>query len=321
MTRLLLRQSPSLSLFVLLFACNLVAEDADFSGHWVLRLGQRPLMVATLSRSAGAAGPFSGSLSRPDHFSSTGTFFSRIKGPVVRYGITQSAVKGECLGFTAQNPADKNDKDDYLLCPAGAGQGTLGYDNPAIEPWPVTREKEPAVVASDWENRTYFLDDGAASNPEMQRILDADQKDRTSENADWNVVVKSDEARRTATRQLIADNKLRTGQDYEQAAIVFQHGDKPDDYLFAHTLAMIAVARGQAAAMWIGAATLDRYLQSMHQPQIYGTQFLTPQNQPVTQEPYNRTLISDAMRLSVAVPSQAAQEKQRKMFEAEASQR
>jgi hypothetical protein len=58
-----------------------------------------------------------------------------------------------------------------------------------------------------------------------------------------------------------------------------------------------------------------------HQPQIYGTQFFTPQNGPVTQEPYNRNLVSDALRRQLGVPSQAVQDEQRKQYEKERSNR
>jgi hypothetical protein len=153
----------------------------------------------------------------------------------------------------------------------------------------------------------------------MQQIFEQDQKDRQAGvgKIDWGVVDKADAARREATRKLLADGKLHTGEDFERAAFVFQHGDTPDDYLLAHTLAMVAVARGQGGALWIEAATLDRYLNSIHQLQIYGTQFYFKPDEPTTQEPYNRNLIPDALRRDLGVPSQAAQEEQRKRYEAE----
>ena len=101
------------------------------------------------------------------------------------------------------------------------------------------------------------------------------------------------------------------------AANVFQHGDSPNDYLLAHTLAMVAVRKGRNDALWIATATLDRYLQSIKQSQIYGTQFLTPGDKPTTQEPYDRTLISDALRRQLGVPQLSAQEEQRKQYDAE----
>ena len=48
----------------------------------------------------------------------------------------------------------------------------------------------------------------------------------------------------------------------------------------AHTLAMVAVARGDADARWIGAATLDRYLQAIGRPQVYRTHSGTASTRP-----------------------------------------
>lgn len=177
----------------------------------------------------------------------------------------------------------------------------------------------PPVLASNWdETRTYSEDDFASDNADMKRIVDADQADRKDGlHSDWSVVRKADEARRQATATLLREGKLRTGQDFDSAALVFQHGSVPDDYLLAHALAVVAISKGQRGSVWISAATLDRYLQSIHQQQVFGTQFSTLDKQPSTQEPYNRTLISDVLRGQLGVPTQAAQEKQRHQYDLE----
>ena len=174
-------------------------------------------------------------------------------------------------------------------------------------------------MATDWEaNRTYSPDDGVASNPKMRRIFEEDQKDRMpGPKIDWSVVNKADAQRHQATLQLLNDGALHSGEDFNWAAFIFQHGSTPGDYLLAHTLAVIAVEKGYRDAMWISTATLDRYLQSINQPQIYGTQFRTPAGVPTTQEPYDRTLVSDAIRLQLGVPPQAAQEVQRKQYDSQ----
>lgn len=315
----------SLLLFLgVMFTVNSPAQETPgFAGNWVLRLGNRIFIVVTLSPILGSEGRFTGSLARPKHFSvANGAFFSGIKGPAVRYPIVHSSSKANCVAFTIQNPANNNDKDDFRLCTDRQGRGSLQIDISGFEPWPVTKEKDPLVIATDWDStRSYFLDDSEVSNPEMQRIFEADQKDRQPGvgKIDWGVVQKADAARREETRKLLLDGKLHTGEDFERAAFVFQHGDTPDDYLLAHTLAMVAVARGQSGALWIEAATLDRYLNSIHQPQIYGTQFNFKPNEPTTQDPYNRGLVPDALRRSLGVPSQAAQEEHRKKYDAENS--
>jgi hypothetical protein len=310
-----------LLLGVIFTASGPAQETATFAGNWVLKLGNRVFIVVTLSPMLGSGGHFTGSLARPKHFSvANGAFFSGIKGPAVHYPIIRSSSKENCVSFTAQNPADKSDEDNFQLCTNGQGRGSLKIDVAGFEPWPVTKEKGPLAIATDWDSaRNYFLDDTDVSNPEMQRIFEADQKDRQLGvgRIDWGVVEKADAARREETRKLLSDGKLHTGEDFKRAAFVFQHGDTPDDYLLAHTLAMIAVARGQGGALWIEAATLDRYLNSVHQPQIYGTQFYFKPNEPTTQDPYNRGLITDALRRNLGVPSQAAQEEQKKRYDAE----
>jgi hypothetical protein len=80
---------------------------------------------------------------------------------------------------------------------------------------------------------------------------------------------------------------------------------------------MVAVKKGNGDALWIATATLDRYLQSIKQPQIYGTQFPASQDLPTTQEPYNRSLISDFLRRELGVPPLAAQEDQLKKYDSE----
>ena len=67
--------------------------------------------------------------------------------------------------------------------------------------------------------------------------------------------------------------------------------------------------------------TLDRYLNSIHQPQVYGTQFWTKAGEPTTQNPYNREVISDNLRRYLGVPSLAVQEEQRKRYDTERSQK
>jgi hypothetical protein len=157
------------------------------------------------------------------------------------------------------------------------------------------------------------------TNAEMTAIFDADQADRAHGGAaiDWSVVTPRDEARRARTLALLDAGALHSGDDFWHAAFVFQHGSQPDDFLLAHTLAVIAAARGRADASWIAAATLDRYLQNIGRPQIYGTQYHMPAGQQATQEPYDRALISDALRQAMGVPGQAEQERRRAELEAE----
>ena len=164
----------------------------------------------------------------------------------------------------------------------------------------------------------YAADAKWPSNLEMKRIFEEDQSARQNPTAiDWTIVSREDEVRRQRTKQLLDAGKLRSGEDFYHAAFIFQHGGKPEDYLMAHTLATIATARGWRSATWIAAATLDRYLQNIGQRQIYGTQYRSTADGGLTQESYDKTLMSDALRAAMGVPPLAEQEQQRKKMEAE----
>jgi hypothetical protein len=154
------------------------------------------------------------------------------------------------------------------------------------------------------------------TNSEMTAIFVADQAARENPaKIDWEVVAAADKARRIRTLALLDSGALDSADDFYHAAYVFQHGDDPEDFLKAHALAVVAVARGKQEATWIAAATLDRYLQRIGQPQIYGTQFSRPPNQKWTQEPYRRDLLPDAVRKASGVPPLAEQDKQREDWE------
>ena len=308
---------------VVFMRSGLAQTANDFAGYWTLTVGNRVLIMVTLKPDPAGAKRWDGWLVSPEHFEfgGTGESFYNIKGPSHKSPIIRSSVSGECLTFATQNPADKRDQQEYQLCLTAPGHATLEIDvpgSPGFQPWPVTRERTAVTVATNWNStRTYFLGQSDASNAEMRQIYDADQRDRQPGvgKIDWAVVSRRDAERRRLVRTLLADGKLHTGKDFERAAVVFQHGGTPDDYLLAHTLAMVAVARGDGSAIWIAAATLDRYLWSIHQPQIYGTQFRSKAGGLVTQEPYDRHLISNALRGDLDVPSLAEQESERTRYE------
>jgi hypothetical protein len=166
---------------------------------------------------------------------------------------------------------------------------------------------------------TFAADQTEASNSEMAAIFKADQADRSTYPINWKIVGLADEKRRERTRHLLDSGALRSGDDFYDAAFVFQHGHTSNDYLKAHLLAMVAIARGQPDAPWIAAATLDRYLNEIGKQQVLGTQFTRTDDGRFTQEPYDRTLASDAMRNALQVPSLAEQEAERRGYEARAS--
>jgi hypothetical protein len=291
-----------------------------FGGSWTLTLGDRTFLVLALTENGDKV---SGTVARPSHFQvdAAGKRFSQITSDEVKEVITTASIKDDHLLFTTANPKDPSDTSGYDLAITGKDQASLKITDVPFDPWPLHRIQNGSTVSvsKDWGAlRTYRHDDNPAaeSNLEMQKIYEADQKVRqnpaelTPER--WAVINREDAERRTQTAKLLADNQIHTTEDFNRAAFIFQHGSTPDDYLLAHTLAMIAVAKGDETSLWIGTATLDRYLQSVGKPQIYGTQFKSGKD--ASQEPFNRNLISDSLRSELGVPSLAKQLDQQKYW-------
>jgi hypothetical protein len=146
-----------------------------------------------------------------------------------------------------------------------------------------------------------FAASSQSTKSNMRKIYEEDQKNRSD--------VDGDARRRAQVRQLIDEGKVRTPEDYYYAAFIFQHGQNPSDYLYAHVLAATAVSKGLRNGQWLSAATLDRYLQSMNQPQIFGTQFGHSNAEPTDQELYDRAIVSDPLRALWCVVPRSTQEK------------
>jgi hypothetical protein len=114
-------------------------------------------------------------------------------------------------------------------------------------------------------------------NPELTRLCDEDQADRqvAPEQIDWSEVTPRDDARRKRVAEILAAGGAREADDYFHAALVYQHGNSPDEIQRAHDLAVKAVELdpGHGAARWLAAASEDRKLMYEGKPQKWGTQF------------------------------------------------
>lgn len=145
--------------------------------------------------------------------------------------------------------------------------------------------------------------DESADNAEMTAIFAADQAPRQGGPVDWEAVNAADAERRARVRAMIERGELGTARDFYHAAYVFQHGAMADDQLFAHVLAVRALAMGMKEAEEIAAATLDRYLQNSGRGQIYGSQVRYSTDTGVSMEPFDRELIPDALRRAMGAPT------------------
>ncbi|MGB7720405.1 MAG: hypothetical protein WBL65_10930, partial [Bryobacteraceae bacterium] len=69
---------------------------------------------------------------------------------------------------------------------------------------------------------------------------------------------------------MIELGEVQTKNDLYHAAIILHHSDLLENYLIAHRFAVVASIMGHKTARWLAAATLDRMLMGLGQPQLYG---------------------------------------------------
>jgi len=292
------------------------AMAADPSGLWAVRAGDKALFQFELHHSAKG---WAGVWVRPEHFVTDGDSFSTVTGPVIRRTSISARVVDDSVELSFDDPRPGATPDIFRIHAIDARHAEALYVGMEMEPFALVREAEGTLIGPWDPQRSYVRQIDRPTNAEMTAIYDADQKARQNrQKIDWAVVRPADEQRRIRTQALIDGGSLKSGDDFLHAAFVFQHGDKSEDYLKAHLLAMIAVARGKPAAIWIASATLDRYLQNIGQPQVLGTQYRTVDGK-TTQDPYARTLLSDSLRQALRVPTLAEQEEQRRDYEREAA--
>lgn len=158
------------------------------------------------------------------------------------------------------------------------------------------------------------------ANPEVLQLAIQDQWDRGNDmfgggkpipppDMHGKSSAARDEEREHAVRKLLVDGKLKSGTDFWLSALIFQHSIRPEGVLLAHVLAATATAKGNGNAKWLAAASLDRYLWDVNQPQVFGTQFKKSPDGKWTMEPYARGTFSDAERAIWCVVPVSEQEK------------
>jgi len=292
---------------------------ADFTGTWAFEVEGRNFAVLTLE--AGPEG-LQGTIQRPGVITVSpapwGIVISDVRGAVFSSAVKE--VRAESGGRVITYDSPDGRSSESLLRPDGDDRLSFALvaENPDFVTLTFTRAERSAVVAADWdEEERYYVRDAAPPNAEIVAIFAADQDDRLPLGSiiDWTVVGPRDEARRARVRQLLDEGLLHAADDYYYAAMVFQHGEAPEDYLLAHAFAMAAQAGGRPDAAWIAAATFDRFLHNIDRAQIFGTQYVGQAGESLTQGKFDAALIPDSLRRALGVPTLEQQEVQRLQLE------
>ncbi|RUO25567.1 hypothetical protein CWE09_02200 [Aliidiomarina minuta] len=143
----------------------------------------------------------------------------------------------------------------------------------------------------------------AQDNVELQRMFDEDQEARRNPDLDWDILDKEDAERREAVLALLAAGDIKTGLDYFNAAVIFQHGEAVEDIRIAHSLATVSATLGYSRANWLKAASWDRLMMYFEQPQWYGTQFSVDDAGNWVLYDVEADIITDEQRAEWSVPS------------------
>lgn len=139
-------------------------------------------------------------------------------------------------------------------------------------------------------------------NSELTTLYQQDQAARKAADIDWSKLVEEDQIRQDRVRQLLAADSVVTANDFLHAAMIFQHGGDSSSYRLAHELVVRSVELDSTnnVARWLTAATYDRYLLSLNQPQWYGTQYLIWDGTTYLQ-PIDTTKVTDSIRVTFGV--------------------
>ena len=158
------------------------------------------------------------------------------------------------------------------------------------------------------ENEERFY---SSVNAELLVAFLLDQSDRREADLDVVRVRARDADRRRLVSLAIAKKSLRRAEDYYHAAMIMHHGTTVEELELARELAQRATQLdpSNANALWLYAATTDRFLQKSGRPQIYGTQ-LRNTGSKWTRDPYDPSVVTDAERERYRVPSVAEQIKE-----------
>lgn len=173
----------------------------------------------------------------------------------------------------------------FQLLDQAAARGCRDVDTLATEPdfaplrtdprWKPVFEKVQAKAAAARKGPL---------NVDLERLYQEDQADRASDldGTNWKLVEQHDADRRKRVLEIMEKGGAKEAGDYVHAAMVYQHGTKPEDYDRANQWATKAVELDPdyPGARWLAAASKDRYLMWSGKPQLYGTQFKKDKDGP-----------------------------------------
>jgi hypothetical protein len=111
---------------------------------------------------------------------------------------------------------------------------------------------------------------------ELSQLVKADQNDRKDFQSQTveqlKEMSKRDGLRIIRVGEISKAGCLINAQDYSSAALIYQHGDSPEDFYQAYLWSKKAVELGDENQKQMMAMGIDRYLVSLGKKQLFGSQ-------------------------------------------------
>jgi hypothetical protein len=171
MRKVILLRRVVLLLFIGVYGSAAGEAASVPTGQWVLSLGQRTMLILSITSSSAADQVISGSLSQPRRFQTDGWSFFHIQGGIKIEPIVASSWKGDMISLTVQNPANPSDKDTFLFTLKDRTHAQLRADGVPILIFDLIRAQYKPSVATDWdETKTYSPDDRDVVNGDYHSV-------------------------------------------------------------------------------------------------------------------------------------------------------
>ncbi len=120
------------------------------------------------------------------------------------------------------------------------------------------------------KHKNELLETPEQDNQELLEMFEEDQASR----AENRISQEEDVARLKRVKEMLQKEVIKTPKDYYNAAMIFQHGETPEDYENANKPSEKSMEMGYSPAKWLYAASYDRWqLSKGEKYQKYGTQF------------------------------------------------
>ncbi|MDF1695563.1 MAG: tetratricopeptide repeat protein [Saprospiraceae bacterium] len=179
--------------------------------------------------------------------------------------------------------------------------------------WSCHPIKEPII---DFSLLKFEFKVDSLDNKSLAQLVYQDQMERSSHLIDTSSTIQNDSIRRQTVYNFMKNNTLKTSNDYQNAALILQHGKDSSDFRQAVELMEKSIALNPYADKWLLAATTDRYLLSIGKKQIYGTQYQKLRNKESKWQimDIDPTQITDAQRAEYGVETWARQQEKMRVM-------